>query len=240
MSALTIIQEAATEIGIEVPSAVFSGSDRTIVEVRTYLNEAARMVAFDSGHDWVKLMMLGTFTGDGVSLGFSFPSDYQRMLKKAKVWPSATPFYPLIHYSDVDQWLGLQVQQFQPVVGAWTIIGSQMQIRANGPTSPVASGDTVQFYYITNKIVTAAGGGSTQAAFTADGDTFVLSERLLKRAFVYAWKKGKRQDYSDALADYEDVKSSEIGNDKGTNILIVGRQRVGMGGNFAFPGVLGT
>lgn len=239
MTVLTTITAAATAIGIDIPTAVFAGTTRTLIEVQTYINEAAAMVCFDSGHDWTKLMTLATITGDGATLGFPLPTDYQRMIKKARLWPSATPFAPLIHYTDPDQWLGMQVQQFQPVVGAWSLIGSLLQIRMAGNSNPLSNGDTVKFYYITSKY-SIDNSSAFQTAFTADSDTFRLSERLLKLAFIYLWKKGKGQDFSEALADYENVLAIESGNDKGSKILTVGYERPRAGLEIAFPTSLGT
>lgn len=236
MTILEVAKGVALKCGFDVPTIVFAGTSRTLVELQECLNDTAQMIAFDT-HEWTKLKTLCTFTGDGVALGFDFPADYKRMLKKAKVWPSATPYSFLTHYPDSDTWLGTQVQDFQPVVGAWTLLGDGMQIRVGGATGPLALADTVKFYYISNLIVRDAGLVS-KATFTADDDTFRLNERTLKHAAIYRWKFSHGQDYSQALTDYETSLAMDIGGDKGSNIIVVGTRRGRLDAGIAFPSAI--
>jgi hypothetical protein len=238
MTILEVARGVALKVGLTVPTVLYASTTRELVELGECLNDTAQMVAFDCGHDWTTLKTLATLTGDDVTLAFAKPSDYRRMLKKSRMWPTASPYSPLVHYTDTDQWLGLQVQDFQPVVGAWTMIGDSIEVRISGSTSPLASGDTVQFYYISTKYA-ASGAGTLKTSFTADDDTFRLNERLLKLATIYKWKDAKGQDYSEPLADYEAALAEQIGNDKGSRIIAVGQQRVPGGVEFAFPGTLG-
>jgi hypothetical protein len=236
MTALSVARAAATKIGIAVPDAVFSGTTRVLVELQTALNEAAQMVAFDTGHDWTKLLTLATIAGNGVALGFDLPTDYKRMIKKARLWSSSMPYSPFTHYTDVDQWLGTQVQSFQPVVGAWIIIGEQIQIRTGGSASPLGNTETAQFYYLSSNIVKPAA-GSNKAEFTLDTDTFRLDERLLRLGLIYKWKEAKGQDYAEEMSDYENALFQVIGGDKGSNVFTIGRGR-GIAEEYAFPGVI--
>jgi hypothetical protein len=206
--------------------------------LQEYLGDAAAMVAFDCGHDWTALKSLATLTGDG-SLAFDLPPDYRRMLKKAAVWPSATPYSPYTHYANTDDWLGMLSQAFPPLTGAWTLIGDQIHIRVGGSTSALQTGGTAQFYYLTSKFAQDVG-GTAKVAFTADDDTFRLDERLLKLALVYKWKQGHQQDYAEELSDYENALAERIGADKGSNIFAVGGRRVtAFDVGYAYPGVLG-
>lgn len=237
MTVLSVVQQASRKIGVAYPAQLFAGTTQVLGELQEAVNEAAKMIAFDTGHDWTKLKTLGTFTGDGVALGFNLPSDYKKMLKKARLWPSASPFAPYTHYPDTDTWLGTQVQSFQPLIGAWTIIGEQVQIRVGGNNAAVATGDTAQFYYISANVAKDSR-GTPKAAFTADDDVFRLDERLLKLALIYKWKQAKNQDYAEEMSDYENALFQEIGTDKGSNILVVGTQRAPGDLNFAFPGTI--
>lgn len=237
MTVLSVVQQASTKIGVAYPDQLFSGATQVMRELQEAVNEAAKMIAFDAGHDWSKLKVLATFTGDGVALGFDLPSDYMKMLKKARLWPINSPYAPYTHYSDTDTWLGTQVQSFQPLIGAWTIIGEQVQIRVGGNNAAVANGDTVQFYYLTKNIV-KDNAGLPISDFMADTDTFRLDERLLKLALIYKWKQAKGQDYAEEMSDYENALFQQIGTDKGSNILVVGSQRAPGDLNFAFPGTI--
>lgn len=239
MTVLEVARGVALKVGLAVPSVLYSSTAREMIELGECLNETAAMIAFDCGHDWTRLKTLATLTGDGSALSFSYPSDYRRMLKQAKLWPSAQPNTPLVHYTDTDEWLGMQVQDFQAVNGAWTLIGDYIEIRVASPTDPLGLADTVQFYYISTKYAADAG-GTAKTSFTLDTDTFRLNERLLKLGAIYRWKDGKGQDYGEALSDYESALAEQIGNDRGSKIIAVGQPRVPFGTEYAFPRALGT
>lgn len=231
MAILDVIQDACTVIGLTVPTAVFSQSDRELVELKSLANEMAQRIAFD-GRDWTKLKVLGTLTGDGTAQSFDLPGDYKRMLKKAALWPSASPYAPFTHYPDSDQWLGITVQNFQNLVGAWTMIGEQVLIK---PAIPNLA--TAQFYYLTNKIIRDKD-GVAKVSFTADDDVFRLDERVLKLGMIWQWKANKGRAYAEDMATYEDALAVSAGADKGSNILAVGRRRSSIDANIAYPGVI--
>lgn len=231
MTILSVCKLVASVIGLKVPTAVMASTEREHVELAALANEMAERIAFDLSYDWTSLKRVATITGDGVAEGFDLPGDYKRMLKKARLWPSSSPYASLTHYPDSDQWLGMEVQNFHLLVGAWTLIGAQLFVK------PVMSaGNTVKFFYIHNQIV-KSNAGVPQTAFLADEDVYVLPERLLKLGMIWQWKANKGQQYSEDLSNYEDALSSVIGGDKGSNIITVGRQRY-PSAEMAFPGVI--
>jgi hypothetical protein len=239
MTILEVARGVALKVGLTVPTVLYAATTREMVELGECLNETAAMIAFDCGHDWTRLKTLATLTGDGAALQFSYPTDYRRMLKKATLWPSASPNTPLRHYTDTDEWLGLEVQDFQAVWGAWTLIGDYIEIRVASPTDPLALNDTVKFYYLTTKYA-ADNGGTPKTSFTADTDTFRLNERLLKLGAIYKWKDAKGQDYGEAQSDYETALAEQVGSDRGSKIIAVGEPRVPFGAEYAFPRALGS
>lgn len=233
MTVLTVVKSAAPQMGIAIPSALFSATDRTSLEVQTALKSAALMIA--RRFDWQELKKFATLTGDGSAVDFNLPADYDRMLKKARLWPSATPNSPLTHYPDSDTWLGISVQDFIPVIGAWTIYGGQVHIK------PVLANEaTVQFAYVSN-LIAADNDGAPKLSFTSDTDTFRLDEELLRLALVYRWKQAKGRAYAQELGDFEEMLGDRIGHNKGSTILTIGDVRVPTGLDapaFAFPGTI--
>lgn len=231
MSILSTIQQVCSVIGLPVPTVVFSSTQREHIELRDIANEMAQRISLD-GHDWTLFKSLATLTGDGVAGSFPFPSDYRRMLKKARLWPSSSPYSTLTHYPDTDTWLGMQVQDFRPTIGGWTIIGDRVYI-----DPPLPSASTVKFYYLSNLIIKALN-GPTKAEFTLDTDTFRLNERVLKLGIIWQWRANKGLPYAEDLATYEDALAMLEGSDKGSNILTIGRQRWPSEFEYAFPGVI--
>lgn len=230
---LSTIQKICPKLGIPVPVSAFGSTEKYMVELSAMANDVAQRIAFD-GHDWTKLKTLATLTGDGVKTEFDLPADYRRMLKKAQLWPSYSPFVPLTHYPDLDQWLGLTVQNYQVLEGAWTIIGEKINIR---PAIP--AGATVQFFYISGLIVKGPGPANTpKTEFTDNSDTFILDERLLRLALVWQWKSDQGQAYGEDMSSYEDALASISGADRGSNIIATGRPRYPVDVAIAYPGVI--
>lgn len=231
MTILAVFQQVAPVIGIPVPTAVMASTQRTHVQLAALANEMAARIAFDLNYDWSALKRIATLTGDAVAEGFDLPNDYRRMLKKSRIWPSSSPYATLTHYADTDTWLGLEVQNFNPIIGGWTIIGTQLHIK------PVmATGATAKFYYLTTNIVKKQD-NSLVDAFTADEDRFVLDERLLRLGIIWQWKANNGMQYAEDLANFEDALASLIGADKGSTSIVVGRARA-RGESFAFPGTI--
>jgi len=236
MTILTCIQEATAVIGLNVPLSVFGATDRELVELQYVANNMAQVIA--RAYDWQALKKIGTVTGDGATQDFNLTtiaSDYGRQLQKATMWVTSRPYYPLMHVTDSDDWLGIVTSNLQTTTGMWTIYGGQIHI-----TPALANADTAKFFYITDSIVQPAS-GSNKPAFTLDTDTFLLSERVLRLGIIWQWKANKGLPYAEDMANYEIAIQETIARDKGSKIITVGRQRWSNStGEFAWPGVLGS
>lgn len=226
MTILSVIKDVAKVIGISVPDAVFSSTDREHVELASLAQEMAERIA--NGHDWQKLSKPATITGDGSTEAFDLPSDYDRMLVKSQVW-SASLQTALSPISDLDKWLEIDIKSFNFVVNAWTIYAGQMHVKpALGP------GVTAKYFYQSNLIVDPAAGADT-TTFTADTDSFILDERLLKLGIIWRWKEQKGQPYDEWMADYEELKERLVVRDKGSRMIRVGSVRMPSDVTIAYP-----
>lgn len=228
MTVLSAVQAASTWIGVAVPTVLFTGTDRTSVELQAMVNECAKAIAED--FDWSRLRTLATITGDATTTDWSLPSDYSRMLKKASLWPSAMPTTPIQHIADTDEWLMLDVQGFQSVVQRWTIYGNQIHVKP-----AIASAATAKYYYISNLLVSATGSTTlTKTDFTLDTDSLFVDERLLKLNLIWRWKAAKGRPYAEDLANYQNALDVVAGADRGSRFISIGRSRSG-DVNIAFP-----
>lgn len=233
MTVLSACTEAAVELNQSELTALFTSTDAFPRELRTLANRHA--VAVAQAYDWQKLLVLSTLAGDGTTTIFDMPADYDRMPKKAKLHSSTWQTATFRKADDLDQWLYLNDTAISGTPGNWIIIGGQMNI-----FPAMAVGETARFYYISNKVVAdAAPAVTTKPAFTADTDTFRLPERLLTLGLIWRWQAQKGKDYGEDLKNYEIALSEEIGKDRGSNIITVGRQRWPGNVNLAYPGVLG-
>jgi hypothetical protein len=116
------------------------------------------------------------------------------------------------------------------VPGYWMVLGGEVQIRP----AP-GSGVVHSYYYISKNIVSG-----NKAAFTADTDTFVLPERLLTLSIIWRWRAMKRLEYAEDMANFNIAFAEETTADKGSRVLVAGRQRVPYNVKTAYPGPLGA
>ena len=226
MSLLSVCQNVCTVIGLDIPDAVASATDREYVELLAVANEMAARIA--NGHEWQKLSAVQTMTGDGVREDFDLPDNFDRMLVKAQVWSSSleTALSPI---SDLDRWLELDVQSFDFVVNAWTIYGGQMHIKP-----ALGSCVTAKFFYQTDEIV-SSGGGALKKQFDADDDVFRLDERLLELGTIWQWRAHKGLPYAEDMATYEATLAREVMRDKGSKMLRIGSVRMPRDVRTAYP-----
>jgi hypothetical protein len=229
MTILTVCQKVAPKIGLSVPSAVFTGTDREHVELQALANTMAKRIA--SEHDWQLLSGIATYTGDGSDEDFALVSGYDRMPKDAQVWSSELET-PLTHITSRDRWLGLDIQSFDFVINAWIIYGNQIHIKP-----ALASGVTAQHFYQSNLII-APETGDNKTEFTLDTDSFRLDEELLKLGMLYQWKADHGQPYEEHMNDYSDLFERLTTTDAGAKVVRVGRARLPRGAHIAYPQVI--
>lgn len=226
MTVLSACQEAAIELSQTEPTTLFSTTDRFAKELRVQANKSA--VAIMKRYDWQALTKRATITGDGSDTTFDLPTDYDRMAAKTNLASSASNI-DLVKATDLDQWDYFQNHFSTPTPGYWIVLGGQLQVMP----AP-GSGVVHSYYYISRNVVSG-----NQAAFTADGDTFVLPERLLTLSIIWRWRASKRLEYAEDMQNFEIAFGEETATDKGSRILVAGQQRMPYNVRTAYPGPLG-
>lgn len=226
MTVLSCAQEAAILLNQDELSTLFSATERFAKELRVLANEAIRDIA--EAHDWQRLTTLATITGDGSETEFAFPTDYDRMALKTTL-AGADSNLDLVRATDLDQWAWFQNHPGPMVPGYWIALGGGLQVNP----AP-ATGITYSYYYISRNIVS-----NGKAAFDADGDEFLLPERLLTLSLIWRWRAFKRQEYAEDLHNFEVAQAKAIAKDKGSRIMVVGRTRIPGDVRIAYPGPLG-
>lgn len=229
MTILETVQSACSVLGLDVPSALFSSSEREHVELQYLANEMATRIA--KAHEWQVLNTIATYTGDASTTDFSLPSDFDRMPKKAQLWHSSlqTPLTPV---PDRDAWLEQIVHNFTFTVPIWIIYGGQIHIRP-----AMATAVTAKHWYQSNLIIDPAS-GSNKTAFTIDTDVFRIDERLLKLGIIWQWKANKGLAYAQDQDAYEDLLEKLTSDDKGSRMIRIGSSRVAKDVQIAYPGTL--
>jgi hypothetical protein len=229
LTVLTACQDAAIELGQSFPNSVFSSTSVFARELQLHAKRSA--AAIHKAYDWQQLIELATLTGDGTSTAFDLPSDFDRTLKTADVHASTwtLKFAPA---RDYDHWLTITDTSASAVPGFWIIQGGQMNI-----SPALGDGDTARFYYVSKNPVLATDGTTEKETFTADTDSFRLSEKVLALGIAWRWRAMKQLDFTVQLQNYELALSEEIGRNRGPKVLISGLVRAN--GDAPYPGELG-
>ncbi|MBR2691887.1 MAG: hypothetical protein IKE42_28865 [Aquamicrobium sp.] len=227
-----VLKDVCVAVGEAIPPAFFStaaGTSRTWQQLQLLANEGARMIA--GGFDWQVLRKVAEISGTGTAEGFDLPANFSRMLKKASLWSSRYR-WDMTHIVDSDDWLSFEFTTIAPLFGAWTMHGGQMHIQ------PVmAVGEKAKFFYISKQIVRASD-GTPKTAFTADEDTFLLDERLLRLAIIALWKQLQAQDFAAELSDYEIAFDQASDSDGGSKPVLSGNLPTSRNGRITWPGTV--
>ena len=230
MTLLTVVQQVCPVIGLTVPTAVASSTDREHIELVSLASEMAVRIA--NANDWEVYTTLGTLTGDGSALSFSLPSDYARMNKDTQLWSSSLSA-PLKHITSRDEWLGNDVQPVGRVVNAWTKYGGLIYI-----SPALANAATAKFFYQTTGIIQPVS-GANKGTFTVDTDVFPAGDRLLRLGMIWQWKANKGLEYHEDMENFEEALAQAITHDKGPRTFRIGRGRSMRGVDPVWPGTVG-
>jgi hypothetical protein len=228
-SVLQIVQDAAPKIGIARPDYLMTSTGTTETELAALANELAERIA--RAHDWSLLKTLETHTGDGVTEGYTLPTDYLRMPKDGQIWSSRwqRPMLPI----SSDDWLRLEIREYDLIVGTWIMLGGEIKYR------PVLTDtETAKFYYISADVVHPAT-GSNKARFTLDTDTFRLGDRLLELHIIWEWRYRKGLAYGEDMATAEAALAQAISEDKGARMIVQSSRR-NIHGKTSYPWNVGV
>jgi hypothetical protein len=232
MTLLSVVQSVTAVVGVQMPSSVFAAinSNRTMFEMLANANEMAQRIAYNT-REWQALKSMVTFNGDGVTTAFNLPADYKRMLLKTDVWRSTSALQPMAFYPDLNEWMQRRRRNMPGPWGEWIIYGGQMHIE------PVmGTGVTATFAYLNRNCINLASTvGGRGDLFMADGDSFVLDERLLKLGMIFNWKQQKGSPYAEDMGTYSDALQIEVGADSPAPIIIDSMPSSQFGPRTAYP-----
>lgn len=230
MAILTAMQSAATRLLGQKPGAFFGASDKFALEIADLVNEVAIDVA--KYQDWQGLTSFATIVGDGSTLAFSLPADYDRMLKTARIEDVTSWFWGYQRILDLSTFMRLRNYGWGPVPGIWAMYGNQIQFTP-APTQ------SATYPYISANWARHAGTQALKPAFTSDTDTYLLPERLLTLGLVWRWREQKKLDASGDQEAFIKALDEYAASDKGGRVYRSNASRRLPGVGIAWPGVLG-
>jgi hypothetical protein len=211
MTALSIVQGAASRLGLTAPTVVFASTDAQIIQLRNLMNEEG--VELSRAYPWTRLVTEKTFstTAAAIQTG-AVPTDFNWYLDDT-MW-NRTTRVKLAGPVSAEEW-----QSFQ-AISLLSIPQSVFRFRGGDlliyPTPTAAQ--TVAYEYGSTYWVSGS-----KTAFSADTDTALLDENLITLGLRWRFKAAKGFDYAEDFATYQIEKQKVISRDGG-------RRRVYLGG----------
>lgn len=213
MSALSIVRDVFQELGLTVPNAVVTSSDPQVLQMLSLLNKEGKSLRDRPEQGWQALQLQATFTtvATEIQTAVETVAPNYKYIQNSTIWDRDNR-RPIFGPLSPQQWA------FQK---GWFAVGPYSQYRIeNGNIlfQPIpAAGNTCAFEYVTKAWVTD--GVTTFDSFTADTQTSLLSEELLRLGLMYRWKQAKGLDYSENKVEYEDEVNKAIARDTPKSIL---------------------
>lgn len=211
MTALSACQDALARLVARRPSSVFASDEEICVEIASLANEAATDIM--KANDWQALTKFYTITGDGTSVTYPFPSDYDRMIQATDLYDPNNWCWGYEHITEYGMWIINQARGLSLTPGAWMIQGSQF----NFFPAP-ASGAQAIFPYVSKQWAKSAT-GTAKGQFDRDDDIFILDDRLLTLALIWRWKSMKGMDYAEDIKNSDIALSQSMARDKGSRTI---------------------
>lgn len=218
MSLLTIIQGATRLLAIPTPTAVVTSTDPQVQQLLALANEEGQELASDIDQPWDSLILQNTFTTvaseeqpDAVPDDWEafVPNTFFNRTTRLEVCGPITP----------QQWQAIQAQpQLNRVFLAFRMRDNAFLI-----TPEPTAGDTIAYEYISKNWVLSAS-DEAKSEFTADTDTSVLPEKLIRLGVRWRFLAAKNLDYAEAFRTYEMEKAKAKANTIGSSkIDVTGR-----------------
>ena len=227
MTLLTIIKDAAVELGFAQPSTVFTSTDPAILLLRVIASKEGRELA--RRFDWQILQKEGTFI---------------TVAATTQVAAVKTTFTDFGHIINGTMWNRTQNRivrgplppaewQQKNAATAQITIGNYFRIRGDAILffSTPPAGDSIFFEYIGTKWCQSAA-LVAQTDWAADTDTALIDEEIIRLGIIWRYRKAKGFDYGEDFRTYEMALQDVFGPDAGKGMVdMTGTEELGIGVN---------
>ncbi len=227
MSLLTIIQDAAEDLGINSPTSVIGNTNEQIKQLLAIANREGRDLA--SRYLWSKLKKNTTWTTTAaedqglLNSAIVTDGDFDAIIPETMF--NRTQTQPIIELMDETEWESRQAYGIQGVWTRYKIQGGKLYFY------PAANGtDTGAFAYKSTHWCESSG-GTGQTKWAADTDVGRLDENIMSLGIVWRWLKRYGLDYAEDFNTYEkrvldkmarDGQNPRLALDRTNNTVIPG------------------
>jgi len=203
MSLLTIVQNAATKIGVSRPDTVINNTSDEVGELLSFAKTEGKELM--RRFDWQILRKEKTETTVATEEQTALPSDFDRFVNET-FW-NRTRKHPLYGPLTPQQWQRIKTWNSSPVTDSFTYRGNKILI------NPVpAAGETIAYEYISKNFCQSYA-LVAQSTWAADTDIGILDEHLMELGLVVRFKMSKGLDAGADLAEYDTQVMIAIGSE---------------------------
>lgn len=198
MSAEDVLISVLTEVGLEKQSPQVTSTDVDIAQIVEYMNQAGKDIATRA--EWSQLFKTDTTAGS-VST-HALPSDFQEMAESSAVYLNKSDWQPVRMVVDPVTWAFINSRN--SATNYCHISGGNLLF------APALDSDGAKYTYLSKNWVS-----DDKAKITANADTFLIPERLIRGLTVVLWLREKGIAYDDQLAEFEANLLTDIRADRG-------------------------
>jgi hypothetical protein len=211
-TALQVIQQAAAELGLPVPSSGISSQEQTSIQLVALLNSAGYEMTY--GHDWQLLRKKATITTEANKDEYDLPSDFGRIVNQT-IWSSDQMLSLYGPLSPQDWEANLEGGVANGPHTAFCFKGNKILFTP----SPASSGDTITFDYISNGWLQSYLDPSIYTNhITNDLDTVLFDFFLMVKFLKVKMWNAKGLDSTALETDLNRLFQAIIGGEKGARI----------------------
>lgn len=211
MSALSIIQSHCKMHALAVPGSVVGSTDTQTIQLLAILQECLDDMVTESKYqaityECVFVLSAGESQGPISSLGGGTFGFYQA---NYETFYDRTLGRPLYGPLDDSEWQAMKALPNPGPFYKFRIMNNNLLV-SPAPSAPFS---TIAFEYMSTFMVVDAA-NNPKAAITADSDTFVLPEHIIRKWLVYRWKQIKGLPYGEDKERAFDLLNNYIARDK--------------------------
>lgn len=198
MSLLTIVQEAADEIGVQRPTSVIGNTNDQVRQLLALCNREGKTLSARPYQGWQQLLFEATLTTlaqeDQGNINTIAPN--HKYIVNNTMWNRSKQ---RIVYGSLNsqKWQSLKSTAAGQVFEEYRIRQNRLLL-----IPAPAAGETIVFEYLTkNWLEDTNGDGFT--TWQNDTDTARLDEELITLGLIWRWKHAKGFNYAQDFAEYE-------------------------------------
>lgn len=209
MSVLSIISSFCKMHALAVPTAVLGSTDTQTIQLFEILQEVINEMVTESKFNVTtqEAVFSCTPSEDQGLLSDLAPNGYKFAI--FETFFNRTEMLPLVGPLSEVEWQALKTLPDTGVRFSFRIRGDHLLLHPV-PTTPYSD---IAFEYMSSWAVKSAT-GALKAAVTADDDTFVFPDEIIKRGLAYRWKQIKGLPYQADEQRFWNMLNNYIAKDK--------------------------